>query len=87
MAVAFDLDGWANVILPRPPSIMAIAFQKGDYMPFGTLRQAIKYVMEELDEPQRAVCWIVTQSGQLKGLEQFEELYRIIAIEGDDEAH
>ena len=84
MAAPFDLDGWADVILPPPASsIISMAFQSGDHMPFTTLRTAIKYVMEELEEGQRSVCWIVTETGQLKGEAQFAELYRIIAMEDD----
>ena len=84
MAAAFDLDGWANVILPQPRSVMPSAFQTGDHMPFTTLREAIKYVMEELNDDERSNCWIITESGPLKGTPQFEELYRAIAAEDDN---
>jgi hypothetical protein len=52
-------------------------------MPFDTLRAAVKFVMEEMNENERADAWINTEAGTLKDLAQIEDFYRIIAL-GDD---
>ncbi len=81
MDIDYDLNGWATVILPRPPTLTPMISLGGDNMAFETLRAAVIFAMEELDENERAVCWIVTDSGPIKDVGQIEELYRIIALE------
>ena len=51
-------------------------------MPFYSLRAAVKFVMDEMNENERSVCTIITDSGPLDA-GQIEELYRIVALEND----
>ena len=82
MSIAYDLDGWASVIIPHPPTLSLSLSSSSDHMPFYSLRAAVKFVMDEMNENERSVCTIITDSGPLDAA-QIEELYRIVALEND----